>query len=184
MATIHVALDAPTLVAAASELGPGPLVFPNRYPPGSNTPYADLLGVFVYDDDYFGLVLSETVLGTVAATLVSSLGWEDERVSEFQSLLAEGAHASGGGITRSNPQAKFLGGLNEAATAAARGLVGRELASDRIVVTECPNAIRTQTLTVRGVALPPSTAIVALSPSNFLRTVHKVRWQMRRGGGD
>lgn len=176
------ALDAPTLVAAASELSPGALVFPQKYPPGAGAVNADAIGVFVYDDDYFGLVLTEAVLDTVTTTLIGALGWDDEQAAHYVELLVAGAKDSGGGVVTSNSRANFLGGLDESATTAARGLVGPELAPSRILVTRCADAVRAKDIMVRGVALPPQTTITALSPGDFLSRVKTVRWRMRQSG--
>lgn len=181
MARIDVVLDAPTIVAGASHLGPAVVLFPET-PPESENVYADALGVFAFSDDYFALILSEELIAVVATVLVSELRWSFDDASHFIEVLKDLAETSGGGVTRIDRRATVVGTMAEETMLAARAISAPGLAPQRLLVTADEGARRLGEFVPRGVAFNPEHPIVVMSHSDFVKLAHaqRVRWQMRQ----
>ncbi len=180
---IQVVFDSKVIVAALCEIGAGALTYPG-VPPLTGRDNADALFVFAYpDDDNFAFVSSGAIIDEVVVALARKtlLEWPFDSTDVAEVVLRNLARRSSGGqvtpTMRVNVPPRFADTTKTALqTAATSDSLGD---FPRVVVTADPVALKLGQLQPHGISFSRNDPITFLSPLDFARLAHRVRWKMR-----
>ncbi|HUY86601.1 MAG TPA: hypothetical protein VMU77_05765 [Acidimicrobiales bacterium] len=180
---IQVVLDAKVIVAALCEIGAGALTYPS-VPPLTGRDSADALFVFANpDDDNFAFMSSGAIIEEVVVSLARKtlLEWPFDSTDVAEAILRNLAKRSSGGqvtpTTTVNVPPRFADTTKTALqTAATSDPLGQ---FPRVLVTTDPVALKLGELHPHGIQSRDDDPITFLSPIDFARLAHRVRWKMR-----